>query len=379
MSLKDKTTKPLVCIDKDNQGQKSKKARKIVDADLADIVMETRSEIEDWQHRYKKLRYNLALTNKRVTLELSECEARFSRQYRELEKQRESDIVDLHDRFEALSVQKSLQGGQNSAALGKMEGNHLHEVEALQREYDTKLELQMSEYLRLEQEKLELRKDKERQIAEMTAENEKSIGKLLEEFKENLNKVQTEFEESQKSTQVMKGDYDVKVGDMTVQHDAEVEELRMRHREAKEELDKAWKKLDSMQQKEKENRQEKEREKKIEFERKEKAEEDLRRVEMELENEKQHIKLLQNEQADNNDKLHKREKDLYKYRFKIKDLKKSKHVLTHRTTEMKASLQPKEDQINDGKRKVDELGGQLERVEEWMRARLRASTVVPFH
>ena len=28
---------------------------------------------------------------------------------------------------------------------------------------------------------------------------------------------------------------------------------------------------------------------------------------------------------------------------------------------MKASLQPKEDQINDGKRKVDELGGQLER------------------
>ena len=59
--------------------------------------------------------------------------------------------------------------------------------------------------------------------------------------------------------------------------------------------------------------------------------------------------------------MHKREKDLYKYKFKIKDLKKSKHVLTHRTTEMKASLQPKEDQINDGKRKVDELGGQLEK------------------
>lgn len=47
----------------------------------------------------------------------------------------------------------------------------------------------MSEFLRLEQEKLELRKEKERQIEEMTAENEKSIAKLLEEFKENLNKV----------------------------------------------------------------------------------------------------------------------------------------------------------------------------------------------
>lgn len=40
----------------------------------------------------------------------------------------------------------------------------------------------------------------------------------------------------------------------------------------------------------------------------------------------------------NEDKLTKREKDLYKYKFKIKDLQKSKHVLTHRTTEMKASL-----------------------------------------
>jgi len=54
------------------------------------------------------------------------------------------------------------------------------------------------------------------------------------------------------------------------------------------------------------------------------------------------IKLLENERQDNIDKLTKREKDLYKYKFKIKDLQKSKHVLTHRTTEMKASLQPKE-------------------------------------
>jgi cilia- and flagella-associated protein 57 len=42
------------------------------------------------------------------------------------------------------------------------------------------------------------------------------------------------------------------------------------------------------------------------------------------------------------DKLKKRETDLYKYKFKIKDLKKSKHVLTHRTADMRASLEPKE-------------------------------------
>lgn len=50
------------------------------------------------------------------------------------------------------------------------------------------------------------------------------------------------------------------------------------------------------------------------------------------------IELLEKERQDNIEKLTKREKDLYKYKFKIKDLQKSKHVLTHRTTEMKSSL-----------------------------------------
>ena len=61
-----------------------------------------------------------------------------------------------------------------------------------------------------------------------------------------------------------------------------------------------------------------------------------------LEQRKKQILLLQQERTESNDKLTKREKDLYKYKYKIKDLQKSKHVLTHRTTEMKASLQPKE-------------------------------------
>jgi len=61
------------------------------------------------------------------------------------------------------------------------------------------------------------------------------------------------------------------------------------------------------------------------------------------------------------EKLTKREKDLYKYKFKIKDLQKSKHVLTHRTTEMKASLQPKEAQIETQKEKLLELEEEFEK------------------
>ena len=70
-------------------------------------------------------------------------------------------------------------------------------------------------------------------------------------------------------------------------------------------------------------------------------------VKRKLEELKNQIVLLEAEKHDNFEKLTKREKDLYKYKFKIKDLQKSKHVLTHRTTEMKASLQPKEESIEE--------------------------------
>ena len=70
--------------------------------------------------------------------------------------------------------------------------------------------------------------------------------------------------------------------------------------------------------------------------------------------------MLEQEKQDNTDKLTKREKDLYKYKFKIKDLQKSKHVLTHRTTEMKASLQPKEAQIEAATEKFSELKEEIE-------------------
>lgn len=57
--------------------------------------------------------------------------------------------------------------------------------------------------------------------------------------------------------------------------------------------------------------------------------------------------MLENENSLVIEKLKKRATDLYKYKFKIKDLRKSKHVLTHRTQEMKASLEPKNKQIDN--------------------------------
>lgn len=46
------------------------------------------------------------------------------------------------------------------------------------------------------------------------------------------------------------------------------------------------------------------------------------------------------------EKLKDKETELYKYKYKIKDLRKSKHVLTNRAQEMRLNLKPKDEQID---------------------------------
>jgi hypothetical protein len=75
---------------------------------------------------------------------------------------------------------------------------------------------------------------------------------------------------------------------------------------------------------------------------KQKASDKKKKLKSMLEDRMKQISLLEQEKKEMQAKLKTRETDLYRYKFKIKDLQKSKHVLTHRTTEMRASLEPKE-------------------------------------
>ena len=54
-------------------------------------------------------------------------------------------------------------------------------------------------------------------------------------------------------------------------------------------------------------------------------------MQLTLDEKTKQIDLLEQENTEVMEKLKKRETDLYKYKFKIKDLEKSQHVLTHRT------------------------------------------------
>lgn len=66
--------------------------------------------------------------------------------------------------------------------MRKMEANHLAAVEEIQGIYEKKLEAQGSDYLSLEQSKLEMKKHYEARIEELKRQNAASIEKLLREF-----------------------------------------------------------------------------------------------------------------------------------------------------------------------------------------------------
>ena len=93
----------------------------------------------EWQQRQKQLKYDLALTEKKVEMKLKECKERFEKQYAEIEKQKDLDIKDLQKRQADLKNQKELQEQQNKEAQRKMESNHLAAVEEVQVIYEKKL------------------------------------------------------------------------------------------------------------------------------------------------------------------------------------------------------------------------------------------------
>lgn len=75
--------------------------------------------------------------------------------------------MDLEQRYEDLKNQKSSQEHENSQAMKKMELNHLQCVEELQSLYERKLYIENGNYLKLEQEKIEMKNFYEGKIKEL--------------------------------------------------------------------------------------------------------------------------------------------------------------------------------------------------------------------
>lgn len=205
----------------------------IVDEALADIVLVKKHEMEEWQQKQEQLKHDLNVNKKKVEQKLLESKQKYERQYVEIERQKDLDIKDLDKRYEDLKRQKDMQDRQNFEAMKKMELNHLNAVEDLQQVYEKKLYIENSNYLKLEQERLEMIKYYESKIAELSKQNQEAIDKLLREFKNNLLKVQDEYKDSKKTANSLQDIYETKLNQQEDEHEDEIFEIKEKHKKDK--------------------------------------------------------------------------------------------------------------------------------------------------
>jgi hypothetical protein len=194
----------------------------MVDGSLADIVLVKKQEMEHWREKQEQLQLELAVNKKKVELKLRETKLKYERQYREIERQKDLDIADLDRRYEDLRRQKELQDRQNSEAMRKMEANHLGAVEELESVYERKLYVETGNYLKLEQEKLEMRRHYELRIAELKRQNDRAIDRLLTEFKGNMVKVEREYVDSKAAGEQVQTVYTSQLERMDEEHEDQI-------------------------------------------------------------------------------------------------------------------------------------------------------------
>ena len=195
----------------------------------------------------------------------------------------------------------------------------------------------------------------EKQILSLTTQHEQAIDTLLSEFKRNLQRVQERYEASKRETDGLRMINEEKLTMQEEEQKNEIQSIEEKQRKEIQQLEQIIGELktDMETLKWQKDRLKKEREifkKKTEAERM--ATEKLEQTEQSYLNK---IAVLEDVKKDIQKNLKKKETELYSQKFKIKDLQKTKQVLTHRTQEMKASLEPKEQQIESLKEQLLDL------------------------
>ena len=110
--------------------------------------------------------------------------------------------------------------------------------------------------------------------------------------------------------------------------------MKLKHHEQAKEREAEVKEKTMTCEKEKREKEEKAKKKDFYMIQYKQAESEMKAEQERIERLQQDIEQKELSRKEEIDKLYKRETDLYKYKFKIKDLKKSRHVLTHRAKEM---------------------------------------------
>ena len=191
-----------------------------------------------------------------------------------------------------------------------------------------------------------------KKLKEMEDNNHKMIEELEASYKSHIDKIMADFEDTKRTSDGLRTMYEEKLTQQEDEHEQEIADKKSEFEKEKDMLndiicDKKTEcdnlLLDKITAEQEREKYMKERDQAIlEKEKEIQNNEELNKK----------IELFNKEKENNQELLKQKEHDLYKYKFKIKDLQKSKHVLTHRATEMRASLEPKEQQIESLKEQI---------------------------
>ena len=294
--------------------------------------------------------------NNKVESSLRHEKYKYEQQIAQMEKRKTDILNELNRRYEDLQMKEAEQKDENTQTMKKMELNHLQCMEELQTLYEKKLAFENQNFKRLDKEKGDMMSEYEGELKLLKKQNEDAIDKLLLEFKNNLGKIQEEYEDQKRVSDGLKTQYEEKLVQTGDEHEAELGEMKNLNKSERDQLNEVI--LTLKNDIETIKRQIKRiEEEKHDFEvLKKKALDKEAALRLILESEKMVIiRELEEAKKEVQDRLKIKEKELYKYKFKIKDLQKTKQVLTHRTQEMKASLEPKEQQIENLKEQLLEL------------------------
>jgi hypothetical protein len=108
--------------------------------------------------------------------------------------------------------------------------------------YERKLYIECGNFLKLEQEKLEMKKHYESRIEELQKQNKRAIDKLLQEFKANMIKVEAEYVDSKKTGVTLQDVYDRQLDKMEANHEDQIVEIKQRHVEDRQKLKEQYEK-----------------------------------------------------------------------------------------------------------------------------------------
>lgn len=308
--------------------------------------------MEEWRKKQEQLRQEMEETSARVESTIADVKNSFKKQMTDQEISHKREKKNLEERLKNLMNEKEIQQHKHSQDIKSMELNHIEMIEELKAIFDKKSSIDNSNYLTLEQKMKEMEQDYQNQLKALEGHNNKKNDELQGSYQESIDRVNEELAEAKRMSDGYKTMYEEKLNQQEEEHEQEISEMKAANEKEKDKLNEIICDKQSVIDNLKIERNNAEDEKVQLTKERDKAIAEREETRHICEDLKKKIELQENEKKQNQESLKQKEHDLYKYKFKIKDLQKSKHVLTHRATEMRAALEPKEQQIESLKEQI---------------------------